>query len=336
MLNNITYSPSVPSTPLSSRIPALSPQFSALPFLLRIARTLGLVEQNTLPEHGLFQISVSLGPSQLTLCCHADFDPTLQMVCNEDDNTQRLAYGQLLLHQALESLEKLNLGKAELTDIKIWADAPPTVRYPVIRLPYGDEGEGFCCIPVASDASLCVAAAHASARITACKRISCLLQMQLIPRLCTQHYQAQRLASLRAEDILLAPIVFENGCYSATLRCGSADGNYWHAQGLIQGNTFTIQAPPFMTYDTTPTATPTAISQLEVPVQLELDPVILPLHQLEELSEGHVLELTTPIDSATVRLMVYGQEIGSGQLVSVGDHLGIRLSGVQGMNHDVD
>ena len=67
------------------------------------------------------------------------------------------------------------------------------------------------------------------------------------------------------------------------------------------------------------------IGALELPVQFELDSVALPLAQLSSLRPGYVIELETPVAEAQIRLVAHGQTIGYGELISVAEHLGIRI-----------
>ncbi|MBN3825123.1 YscQ/HrcQ family type III secretion apparatus protein [Burkholderia sp. Ac-20384] len=71
---------------------------------------------------------------------------------------------------------------------------------------------------------------------------------------------------------------------------------------------------------------PVGISDLDLPLKLEIDTVSMPVAQLSALRAGYVLELPTQIPDARVRLVTYGQTIAFGELVSVGDHLGVRLT----------
>ena len=70
---------------------------------------------------------------------------------------------------------------------------------------------------------------------------------------------------------------------------------------------------------------PIDIGELDLPVQFEVDTVALPLSQLYALRPGYVLELPTPVAEAQLKLVTHGQTIGYGELVTVGDHLGIRI-----------
>jgi type III secretion protein Q len=70
---------------------------------------------------------------------------------------------------------------------------------------------------------------------------------------------------------------------------------------------------------------PIEIGDLDLPVQFEVDTVALSLAQLYALRPGYVLELPTPIADAQLKLVAHGQTIGYGELVTVGEHLGIRI-----------
>ncbi|WP_197419544.1 type III secretion system cytoplasmic ring protein SctQ [Burkholderia sp. TSV86] len=67
------------------------------------------------------------------------------------------------------------------------------------------------------------------------------------------------------------------------------------------------------------------IGELEVPVQFEVDIVKLSLAQLASLRSGYVIELETSVDKAQLRLVAHGQTIGYGEMVTVGEHLGVRI-----------
>ncbi|WP_337690220.1 type III secretion system cytoplasmic ring protein SctQ [Mycetohabitans sp. B46] len=109
-----------------------------------------------------------------------------------------------------------------------------------------------------------------------------------------------------------------------------------HAKVEISGRQFTILQDPYMTddVDTSPgneTLTSDTrdevinVGELELPIQLEIDTIALPLSEIYALRAGYVLELTNPVESVQVKLVAHGRTIGYAELVSVGDHLGVRI-----------
>lgn len=103
--------------------------------------------------------------------------------------------------------------------------------------------------------------------------------------------------------------------------------------GSLTDQTLTIQETPVMIQQIAPSTAdagdlenPTDLSQLEMPVRLEIDTLNLSLAQLNALQPGYVLELPIPLAEATVRLVTHGQTIGLGEMVAVGEHIGIRIT----------
>lgn len=109
-----------------------------------------------------------------------------------------------------------------------------------------------------------------------------------------------------------------------------------HAQAEIDGHTLSILKEPYMTEDVDQSPandTLTAetrdeaicVGELELPIQLEVDTISLPLCEIYALRTGYVLELPNPVDATQIKLVTHGRTIGYAELVSVGDHLGIRI-----------
>jgi type III secretion protein Q len=68
-----------------------------------------------------------------------------------------------------------------------------------------------------------------------------------------------------------------------------------------------------------------AIGELNVPVAFELDSARIGLDELAAIGPGSVIELQAQAMDATVQLVCLGQVIGLGQLVVIGDRLGVRV-----------
>ncbi|MCA8002730.1 type III secretion system cytoplasmic ring protein SctQ [Burkholderia metallica] len=71
---------------------------------------------------------------------------------------------------------------------------------------------------------------------------------------------------------------------------------------------------------------PLDIGLLDLPVQFEIDNVAIELAQLAALRPGYVIELSAPVIDTPVRLVTHGQSIGHGEIVRVGEHLGVRIT----------
>jgi type III secretion protein Q len=104
------------------------------------------------------------------------------------------------------------------------------------------------------------------------------------------------------------------------------------AGATLAGNQLVITTDPSMTYSNERTDgahmdvdTAGSLDDLDVPVKFEIETVTLPLVQLSALRAGYVLELPGTLRDARIRLVSYGQLIGFGELVTVGEQLGVRV-----------
>lgn len=148
------------------------------------------------------------------------------------------------------------------------------------------------------------------------------------------------LNGLRSGDVLIggvatqaiAPFADPQATGELTAHWGTSGARAMLARVSLKGKALTLLEAPRMTdeidynenADTDPPAA-VDIEQLELPVQFVLDTVALPIAQLASLRAGYVIELPTPLRDARVRLTSYGQTIGFGELVTVGEHLGVRI-----------
>jgi len=96
-------------------------------------------------------------------------------------------------------------------------------------------------------------------------------------------------------------------------------------------DTMTLTGEPEMTYADTEDQefgdNPGAfdVGGLSLPVKFEIDTVAIPVSQLTALRPGYVVELTVPLAESRIRISAHGQTIGFGELVTVGEHLGVRI-----------
>lgn len=68
-----------------------------------------------------------------------------------------------------------------------------------------------------------------------------------------------------------------------------------------------------------------SIGALNVPVSFEIDSARVGLDELAAFDAGSVITLEAPVQDALVRLVCFGQVVGVGRLVAVGDCLGVRI-----------
>lgn len=150
------------------------------------------------------------------------------------------------------------------------------------------------------------------------------LRMRARLRLMVRDWTADVLASLRPGDVAVI-------------------GRRQDKHILIVGTGFSMQAParismdedeaqivgdPYMASDEPymSDAPGADVEAIELPVAFEIDTARLSLAELAGIRPGYVIELDTPVAEAAVRLLCQGQVIGTGQLIAVGEQLGVRIS----------
>lgn len=157
------------------------------------------------------------------------------------------------------------------------------------------------------------------------------------------------LRRLRPGDVVLrvtpAALLALDGAAAADdleLRWGPAGTHLLVARTTLDGRNLVLNTDPTMTYrndrpefGTTDADANTSIDELDLPVKFEIETVTLPLMQLSALRAGYVLELPTTLRDARVRLVSYGQLIGIGEMVTVGEQLGVRVIEMFG-SHDAN
>jgi type III secretion protein Q len=143
----------------------------------------------------------------------------------------------------------------------------------------------------------------------------------------------QRADALRAGDVLLpqSPLSGSDDIHG-DVHFGAVSGRRCVAQATCCDALITIKGKPTMSSKSDQPKSgaalgehPVRLEELDVPINFEIETSSLTLAELEGMEPGYVFELPMPARAATVRLTVYGQVIGLGELVSVGDQLGVRI-----------
>ncbi|MDR9241357.1 hypothetical protein FEP07_05391 [Burkholderia multivorans] len=112
----------------------------------------------------------------------------------------------------------------------------------------------------------------------------------------------------------------------------------WEITGRPAGNRLTVQRiremplePPrtdsasAAAPDTPPADAPRSLDGLAVDLRFELPPTSMPLGELVTLQPGAVIELPHGINQSVIHLVANGMLIGTGQLIAVGQKLGVRV-----------
>lgn len=172
-------------------------------------------------------------------------------------------------------------------------------------------------------------------------------------RIASRHFSAQTLRALLEGDVVvLSPT---NGLAApdcaATCVWGDSDFETLQARVLVRRNTMTLLETPTLTPSTgadhparsttqegpladaatatdanSPKATAVVnLERLELVLHFELQGPLLRLAEIADLAVDDVLELPMPVDQAHVRIMVARQWVGLGELVVVGERLGVRV-----------
>ncbi|GAB7538350.1 type III secretion system cytoplasmic ring protein SctQ [Burkholderia sp. 3C] len=160
----------------------------------------------------------------------------------------------------------------------------------------------------------------------------------------TRHFAVETLSALEPGDVLLrclfptfdAAALHGGGAPRVVAAWGARGHLRAHAGASLDGRTLTLTQEWTMSDELDSTRAdvglatdrpdePIVVGNLELPVQFEIDTVALPLDQLSALGPGYVVELPVPAADAQLRLVVHGQTVGFGELVTVGEHLGVRI-----------
>lgn len=142
----------------------------------------------------------------------------------------------------------------------------------------------------------------------------------------------QRLHDLSTGDVVLCGAARRPGSqWRATLKFGlgitmqaHADLDLDHARAHVAGSPHLVDEDAGQAAADLSQA-PADLEDLQIPVAFEIDSARVSLGELASLGEGSVIELDVALLEASVRLVCHGQTLGTGQLVAIGDQLGVRI-----------
>ncbi|WP_439893282.1 type III secretion system cytoplasmic ring protein SctQ (plasmid) [Ralstonia sp. 25C] len=264
--------------------------------------------------------------------------PALHAIAQEGDADRRKALAGLWLTPMLDGLSAAGLGDAALA---AFAPEPSGTPGPALSMRLdGPHGETRCRV-ASLDWHRAPPAPPMADRNTVLAQLG-VIGLPVHARIASRQCATATLASLAPGDVLLGwghhayqPDAEEGALH---LTFGNRRQLHFTAHAHYKEGTVTILDVPTLADDDTPTADNTAqdgaydaadgiaVEALEVPVHLEVAVMSLPLAELAALAPSHVLQLPVLLRDATVRLVCHGQTLGHGQLVAVGDHLGLQIS----------
>ncbi|MBN3751833.1 YscQ/HrcQ family type III secretion apparatus protein [Paraburkholderia sp. Tr-20389] len=289
--------------------------------------------------------------------------PALQIVAaSAGDSTRhalRSTLANTLLDPLMQRFQAAGLGRWRVTAVERTTVLPHRERFDVALLHDGVVHRFSICAAAATlDVLQKRFAALSSVFATQAFATASTLHVPGAIALGARRVPLAALQSLRPGDVLLrtfAPGVaraLNSGApFAARATWGAAapEMRRIHARVVIDGTLVTVEEKPIMNEeplqadspDTLPGDgealhdveadaeafdAPLDIGLLDLPVQFEIDSVALPLAQLAALRPGYVIELAAPVLDTPVRLVTHGQTVGYGEIVCVGEHLGVRIT----------
>ncbi len=143
------------------------------------------------------------------------------------------------------------------------------------------------------------------------------------------------MATLAAGDVVLIDARLPNAEWrlSRQGRTIVAHGELDHHAGrivLTAAPTLSIGASRMNTDDE---AGEHSLQSLELTIRFEVDSARLAISEIAALGPGHVICLDTSLDDARIRIVCEGRQIGSGQLIALGDQLGVRIDDIRTSVH---
>jgi type III secretion protein Q len=262
--------------------------------------------------------------------------PALAMAVGpRTSDAMRHLAAQALFGPVADRLERLGLGRCWARRASVRTIAPPRS--------HGTASPWFCIRhQTALLATLRITQA-APAWVEAFKEALCAQGLPLphhvswaLPARVTVHaqdYGSSLLAGLVVGDVLVLPCPVEQGAsWPVVVRWGAAAGRSLRVSGRMVGTKVVIEgAHSVVNEDIGQEAAADqaqeihCVDNIDIPVRFELETVPVPLSEIESLAPGFVIELASPLERASLRLVVCGQVIGLAELVAVGDRLGARI-----------
>lgn len=279
------------------------------------------------PRTDLLSIDLNCAHGGADVALDPDQWPGLQMAAGLPDANLFREVAAALLAPLLEQLNRVLPG-LEVRAVRRYApQAVTTCGVPTVALSRGEVAL------VRLDTSL---ATHLETQlrndVAADLRLFRGLQVPTRLRLFERTLSAQRLRAIAPGDLVLCSPTQRTGTrWRALLSFGLGITMQAHAEVDIEQSRVQVSAAPRVVDEEaaasragTPLDTD-GLADLQVPVAFEIDSARVSLGELAALGKGSVIELDVALLDASVRLVCHGQTLGVGQLVAIGDQIGVRI-----------
>jgi type III secretion protein Q len=329
------------TTPLADRLRHYTPALAGLARALYDARgTLhGTVRAvPAVPRTGR-TAQLTIASDQGELQVYVDAGAAFEAIALEPEAACRAAVASLYLAGPLAALARHGATRPAVQDLRLVA--PSAARTGMLHLEYDHEGATAHATVAGVSGALAAALAE---RIGPRGRAAlppalAALGLPTRLRLRTRHATPALLRTLRPGDVLLgwpaAPGYAPHATLGqATLLWGAAGGHAVHARARIDSRNVILESSPYaMNHDpdlslrAAPDAasSPIDVSDVELPVHIEVVTVNLPIGQIAALQPGYILTLPVALADADIRLVAHGQTLAFGELVAIGDQLGLHI-----------
>jgi type III secretion protein Q len=301
--------------------------------LLRHApEPLQTLRQPETPTNGVYKLRIECEEGVLEWAVSAEGNPSLSMAAATDLNARlRLLAAQAVLAPVVDQLQSWGFSVVQAHPIEVMQDAD------LPSLPI------WCALKNRSGAVANFAPLQWPEAVDA--RLRHLLRTQSKPHrtnnlralsgtvvLGTRAVGLNLLRSLNKGDVLLtAWSAHESECLSARVYWGAQCGRRLSIACRVSGAYLKTEGETRMKDDSQAGQSDLAddnldaLGDMDIPVRFEVETVSVPLSDLEAIQPGYVIELTAPLEGASIRLVAFGQTIGHAELVAVGDKLGARI-----------
>jgi type III secretion protein Q len=287
-------------------------------------------DPSVFPVHTTLALRVGAAAAWLALE-NADFCAALA-----SDTAQLLPQGLRIallteaMSPALEQAEKLIGTRISISDIgagAAFAQSDIRFHFKLRNVDTGIASRGFLQTNEAS-------VAESLARALADRKTPNMRWTDFGPRVRLQIGET-RLCAGELADIELGDVMTIDDCAKQSLAARAHIAGLTGHEFLARVNAaaFTIseiRRKPMQTVEQTPKEAPPSLNEsldaVEVTVTFDLGERQVPLRELKLLQPGYVFDLERPLEQSAVRVSVNGQLLGKGQLLAIGDRLGVRIT----------